>query len=130
MLFPVLHFSTLLLPGLLGHTCGPILKGLTETGDLNRVKNGNTAPKHSLPWQVKIQRWDRVTTGTDLVGLVAEIAAYGLIIHRSLANWGGGIQYKSYVMSKLLWVGFYKHIGPNTWVSAMKKCPSTGKVKY
>ena len=80
MFLPVLLFSLSLLPPLLAQDCGAIPEGLVDTGGLNIIP-GNTAPVHAFPWQVQIMSWDRVTTGTDLIGLLAEIVAYGFSKH-------------------------------------------------
>ena len=79
----VLFALLLLLPGIMSQECGAFPEGLQGTESLNRVFSGDTAPKHALPWQALVStvHWDRVTTGTDLVGLVVELMAYGLGLH-------------------------------------------------
>ena len=83
MVLAALLLAVLLLPSLWGQECGVIPEGLGDTEGLNRVVNGNIAPKHVLPWQVWVSTiyWDRITTGTDLLGLVAELVSYGLGMH-------------------------------------------------
>ena len=72
MFLPMLLFASSLLPSLLAHDCGAIPEGLVDIGD-----PGNTAPAHAFPWQVRILSFDRVTTGADLLGLLAEIVSAG-----------------------------------------------------
>ena len=86
MCVPLLLVAVLLLPGFLAKECGPVPGGLMDTEGLDRIKNGNTAPEHALPWQALILVYDRVTTGTDLLGMVAEIAAIGLSMNRGFVS--------------------------------------------
>ena len=57
-----------------------------ETEGQDRITNGNTAPEHALPWQALIVVYDRVTTGTDLLGMVVEIAVIALKMHIGLVS--------------------------------------------
>ena len=86
MFLPVVLFASSLLPPLLAQDCGAVPEGLVDTGGLNRGTIGNTAPRHGFPWQVQIMSWDRVTTGTDLLGMFAEIVAYVFSKHSGFVS--------------------------------------------
>ena len=71
-------------PGLLTKQCGQAGEELQqlESGregvetSLDRIVNGQTATPHVIPWQAWVFQWNRVTTGSTLLGLLVEMAAF------------------------------------------------------
>ena len=79
-----LLFLLISVPGLLTKQCGQAREELhqlqpgTEAVEtsLDRIVNGQTATPHAIPWQAWVFQWNRVTTGSTLLGLLVEMAAF------------------------------------------------------